>query len=66
MKHIEALEFLESEKHDRKSKKKVKWTEGYEYSELMLNFYQKLPLLSLPEALRLLDIYHQRVVKPAI
>lgn len=64
MKHIEALELIESSKKEHKDKKKIKWTEGYEFAEFMLNLYQKIPLLSLQEALRLLDIYYERIIMP--
>jgi hypothetical protein len=32
----------------------------------MLNFYPKIPLLSLLQALKLLDIYYDHVVKPVL
>ena len=47
MKHIEVEGFLEEDKTDSKSRKKLKWVDGYEFSEMMFNFYEKVPLLNL-------------------
>ena len=66
MKHIEVEGFLEQLKSDKKSRKKLKWLDGYEFSELMYNFYDKIPLINLPQALRLLDMYYERIVRPVI
>lgn len=67
MKHLEVEAFLEDEKRkNKKDRKKLKWVEGYEFAEFMLNLYEKIPLLNLDQALKLMDMYYERVVKPVL